>query len=307
MYTPQKIQVYKEATFTGHRDCVYALEPMPDEQRFFSAAGDGMVVRWDLQKPDQGELVAQVSSSVYAMRALSDRKELWIGQNFDGIHMIDLHSRQAIRSLGFTKEAIFDISDWESNVYIATGDGTVTRIDKNTYTVQQVVKASDKSARSLAINPQTQELAVGYSDHHIRIFDARTLQLKQVLSGHTNSVFSVVYSPDYRCLLSGGRDAKLNVWDVQAGYVLQESVIAHMYAINHIAYRADGQYFATGSMDKSVKIWDAETFRLLKVIDKARHAGHGTSVNKLLWIELSDQLISASDDRTLSVWTLENL
>jgi hypothetical protein len=43
---------------------------------------------------------------------------------------------------------------------------------------------------------------------------------------------------------------------------------------------------------------------LLKVIDKSRHAGHGTSVNKLLWTPFNDQLISASDDRTLSVWQI---
>jgi WD40 repeat protein len=57
-------------------------------------------------------------------------------------------------------------------------------------------------------------------------------------------------------------------------------------------------------MDKSIKVWDAEEYKLLKVIDKSRHAGHGTSVNKLLWTPFNDQLISASDDRTLSVWQI---
>ena len=58
-------------------------------------------------------------------------------------------------------------------------------------------------------------------------------------------------------------------------------------------------------MDKSIKVWDTTELKLLKVIDKARHAGHGTSVNKLLWTSFNDQLISASDDRTLSVWSLK--
>ena len=57
-------------------------------------------------------------------------------------------------------------------------------------------------------------------------------------------------------------------------------------------------------MDKAIKVWDAKTFKLLKVIDKARHAGHGTSVNKLLWMNYKDTLVSCSDDRTISLWDI---
>ncbi|HEU5146590.1 MAG TPA: WD40 repeat domain-containing protein, partial [Chryseosolibacter sp.] len=39
-------------------------------------------------------------------------------------------------------------------------------------------------------------------------------------------------------------------------------------------------------------------------IDRARHAGHGTSVNKLLWTQYQDELLSASDDRSISVWQI---
>jgi WD40 repeat protein len=58
-------------------------------------------------------------------------------------------------------------------------------------------------------------------------------------------------------------------------------------------------------MDKSIKVWDAQEFRLLKVIDKARYAGHGTSVNKLYWSKFHNQLISCSDDRSISVWNID--
>jgi WD40 repeat protein len=81
-------------------------------------------------------------------------------------------------------------------------------------------------------------------------------------------------------------------------------VAAHLFAINHIAFSPSGEYFATASMDKSIKIWKADELKLLKVIDKGRHAGHGTSVNKLVWTDFKNQLVSASDDRTISVWNL---
>jgi WD40 repeat protein len=94
------------------------------------------------------------------------------------------------------------------------------------------------------------------------------------------------------------------VWDVNAQYRLGEEVAAHLYAINDLALSPDAKYLASASMDKSIKVWDAQNLRLLKVIDKGRHAGHGTSVNKLLWTSFNNQLLSASDDRTISAWDL---
>lgn len=265
-----------------------------------------MVAAWDLRQPDQGQLVARVPASVYALCHVPDDGHLWIGQNFEGLHVIDLDTKKEIRSIKITESAIFDIKHWQSTICVATGDGTVLLLDKETLSVRKTARLSDKSARCLAVNLAGGELAVGYSDHSIRVLDLETLQPKHTIAAHANSVFTLQYSPDFRWLLSGGRDARLKVWDVAGGYAPHTLVAAHMFAINHIAYRPDGQQFATCSMDKSVKIWDAGTFRLLKVIDKARHAGHATSINKLLWTSHENQLVSASDDRSLSVWRLEN-
>jgi WD40 repeat protein len=304
MNLSKKVKVEKLASFTGHRDCVYTLEQGPLPYTVFSAAGDGMVVSWNLESPDQGELIARIGASVYALHYLPEQHQLWIGQNFDGVHVIDLHEKKEIKSLKITNAAIFDIKSWKGQLFVATGDGALIVMDAETCTVQHQIKASAKSARCIDIDPQKQELAVGYSDNTIRVFNLPTLHLIQVIEAHTNSVFAVKYSPDYRYLLSGSRDAHLKIWDAADNYSLFQPVVAHMYAINHIAYSPDGAHFLTCSMDKSIKVWDAVSFKLLKVIDRARYAGHGTSINKLLWTHYHNQVVSCSDDRSLSVWKL---
>jgi len=299
------MQIQKLDTFGGHRDCVYTLEQDAAASQFFSSGGDGQVVRWHLDRPDLGELIATVPASVYALARHPGTGLLWAGQNYDGLHLIDTTRKTEVGSLKLTTSAIFDIKFYAADAFVALGDGVVAVVDADQMAVKKHIKGSSQSARCLAINPVERDLAVGYSDNSIRIFDLLTYELKQVIPAHDNSVFTVTYSPDFRFLLSGGRDAHLKIWTVEHQYEPHQDIVAHLFAINHIVFSPDGTLFATASMDKAIKIWDASRYKLLKVVDRARHAGHGTSVNKLLWTDYNQTLLSASDDRTISVWAVQ--
>ena len=292
------IEVRKLHTLTGHKDGVYTVVAGSQPSHFFSGAGDGMVVLWDLMSPEEGISVAQLPNSVYALHHLND--VLIVGHNYDGIHVIDWKNRREVSSLKTTDAAIFDLQSHDNDVFIASGDGAFSVVDIQKMAVKSKQVLSQKSARAIAIGAG--EVAVGYSDNFIRVFDLHSYVLKKEWQAHTNSVFTLRYSPDGRFLLSGSRDARLKAWDTTSDYRLAEEIVAHMYAINSLSFSPNGKHFVTCSLDKSIKLWDADQLKLLKVIDKARHAGHGTSVNKLLWTAYDGQVISASDDRTISVW-----
>ena len=305
------IQIQKIHTLTGHRDCVYALQQGEQSNQFFSGAGDGMIVLWNLEHPrlpdgqaEEGELIAKLPNSVYAFHFLQQQSLLIAGHNYEGIHVLDWKSKKELTSLQLGKAAIFDIQSYENNLFVASGDGTVSVVDILNWSVKKKITFSEKSARAMAINIVRGELAVGYSDHFIRIFDLKNYQFKHEWQAHANSVFCLAYSGDSKILISGSRDARLKVWDAQGKYAQAAEVVAHLYAINHLAFSPNGKHFVTCSLDKSIKVWDSDNLTLLKVIDKARHAGHGTSVNKLLWTSFDNQMISASDDRTISVWNI---
>lgn len=299
-----KIQVKKLHTLTGHRDCVYTLVESDKPGVFFSGSGDGMAVMWNLADPDVGSVVAKLPNSIYALHHMPSTGQLIVGHNYDGIHLIDWKNKMETGSLKLTTGAIFDIQSNGNNIFIATGDGSVIKVDSQQLVVSSRVEASKKSARTIALNTKRGELAVGFSDCSVRIYDLDTLQQIQEWRAHENSVFTLRYSPDQNYLMSGSRDARLKVWKAEAGYQQQAEVVAHLFAINSIAFSRDNKHFVTCSMDKSIKVWDLAELKLLKVIDRSRHAGHGTSVNKVLWTDYDDQLVSASDDRTISVWDI---
>ncbi|MEM9980907.1 MAG: WD40 repeat domain-containing protein [Bacteroidota bacterium] len=297
------IHVDKIATLAGHKDCIYTLANAKNTQFFYSAGGDGLVARWDLSNPEIGKMVAKVPNSIYAICLLPENNQLLVGQNYEGIHLIDLTENKEINSMKISDAAIFDIQARAQEAFIGLGDGVLIVVDLASWSIKRHVKTSEKSLRTIALHPRKPEVALGFSDNYIRVFSTETWQPITQVEAHTNSVFTLQYSPNGDFLLSGSRDAHLKVWETEQ-YQLHESIVAHMYAINRIAYHPKGQYFVTGSMDKAVKVWDAHSFRLLKVIDKGRHAGHGTSVNSVLWSPYEDYVLSASDDRTVSVWNL---
>ncbi len=298
------VKVTKLHSFTGHRDGVYALQGTDQVNLFCSGAGDGMVVLWNLDKPDEGFPVASLPHSVYAIHYHAPSNTIIAGHNYEGIHVLDWRNKAELGSLQLTKAAIFAIQSFGDQLFVGTGDGVVITVDLGRLAIRHEARASQKSARTIDINTRRGEVAVGYSDNYIRVFDLESMQLKYEWAAHDKSVFSVRYTPDGYYLLSGSRDARLKAWDANGDYSKVAEVVAHMYAINHMDFSPDAKHFVTCSMDKSIKVWNAQELKLLKVIDKARHAGHGTSVNRLLWTSHQDQLLSASDDRTITSWSI---
>ncbi len=300
-----KIQVNKSHTLTGHNDCIYALKEGADPRYFYTGAGDGMVVEWDLDHPKDGVLLARLPHSVYALEVDPKRNFLIVGHNYEGIHVIDLEEKMESWNLKLSSAAIFDLKVFGDELFVATGDGVLIVVDMQMRAVKRQVKLSSKSIRVLAIAPEKKHLALGFSDHSIQVLDlAADAVPKARLEGHSNSVFALGYSPDEKILVSGGRDACLKFWSTDR-YLLEENVVAHLYAINYLSFREDGKFLVTCSMDKSLKIWEMTSRNLLKVIDKARNAGHGTSINKVFWSTYSGVIVSVSDDRSIAIWQIE--
>lgn len=288
-------------TFLGHNDSVYALA-QTDEDKFLSAGGDGMIIQWDLQHPDEGVVVAKVSGSVYALAHDAPSGSVYVGQNNDGIQRIDLNERASINSIHLGTLQIFDIKIIDDQVWAGLSNGEVVVLSKELQVIKRV-KFTDERVRNIDLG--NNEVAIAFSDNVIRIVDRKTLEVNNELRGHSNSVFFGTFHPSGKYLLSGGRDAQLKVWDSHVDYVLRESIAAHLYTVNDGVFSDSGRYFFTCSMDKSIKVWDAHNFKLLKVLDKHRHSGHGNSVNKLLWMNYRDLLVTCSDDRSISVWEIK--
>jgi len=76
----------------------------------------------------------------------------------------------------------------------------------------------------------------------------------ETLTGHSNLVWSVNYSPDGKYLASGSGDNSIKIWEPTTGNCIR-TLTGHSSWVSSVNYSPDGKYLASGSDDNSIKIW----------------------------------------------------
>ena len=303
-----EVKINPVANLEGLEGSVYTLERTANAARILSGSNDRMVVEWNLETMQPEKVVATLPTKAYALKYIETLNWLIVGNLVGGLHVIDLNEKKEIRLMQLHNKTIFDLQyDADSKrLYSLSADGSfaVWSIPELELLHQQTL--THLKVRSMAFRPDMKEAAIGCGDGSIRIINTETFEELIKLDGHEkdHSVNALAYSPSGKHLLSGSRDARLNYWNLKDGYDLFMRIPAHNYAIYSIVFHPTKPLFATGSMDKAIRIWEDGHMRPKTTVDITT-GGHTNSVNKLLWSDHNDYLISTGDDRTIRVWDVE--
>ncbi len=304
-----KFHLNKVAHLNGHRASVYAVAMGFGAHTIISGSGDGWIVNWDLRKPTEGKLIAKVEGQIFSLHAIQGKHIIVAGTYAGNVHFIDLKNKSnlpagqaGVKIYPHHPNGVFAIFQIGENIFTGGGDGVLTKWTPD-FKPLESIKLSHSNLRSIDYSVARNEIVIGCSDTQIYFVNPETMKLTgRIKEAHENSVFIAKYLNE-DMILSGGRDAQLKAWSLGDSVKCESTQSAHWFTINDIAINHQKRIFVTASRDKTMRIWDADDFKLLKVIDKEKNEGHVNSVNKLLWSNYKDYLISASDDRSLAVWT----
>lgn len=299
-----RVAVEQIQTYAGHKGAIFALCADEENHCFYSAADDGIVVKWSLDKDNNtGEGILSVGRAVYALSVIPEKKQLWVGASDGKIYVVDIESRKLISTLSAHTHAIYQLKyePTHEQMWILAANGWLSLIDTQKLVTSFSKQLHTKNLRSLVFH--LGQAFIGSSDHSIRQYgiDSPEKETHQWLA-HDKSVFSLLIHPEANYLLSGGMDAQLAVWDLKQDYKQIRKIPAHYFTVNDLALSPSNDYFMSGSRDKTLKLWDAYQFELLKVIDHPRNKGHLHSVNKILWLNVDNSVISGSDDKRIIRW-----
>ncbi|AFY77683.1 WD40 repeat-containing protein [Pleurocapsa sp. PCC 7327] len=121
-----------------------------------------------------------------------------------------------------------------------------------------------------------------------------TIQEKNQLEGHQETVNSISFSPDGKWIATASRDATARLWDRQGnGRVIFQG---HQSDVYSVAWSPDGQTLATASKDGTVKLWN------LRGQELATFKGHESSVYSVAWSPDGTRIATASRDETARIW-----
>ncbi len=133
----------------------------------------------------------------------------------------------------------------------------------------------------------------------IWLYDARSGVVLKLLTGHTDSVLTVAFSPSGNILASGASDGTVRGWFVRSGSLF-ETIEGHEGSVRSVRFSPDGSTLASAGTDKIIRLWDVWTADLKRTL-----VGHSEPVDTLSFSPDGLTLASGGRDGAVMLWDVQ--
>ncbi|MBB5857471.1 hypothetical protein ACFQ05_31680 [Amycolatopsis umgeniensis] len=307
----------------GHTGAVDAVAFSPDGRTLATGSLDQSVRLWNIP----GSTLTGGTSAIYSVAFSPDGRTLATGEGDSVVRLWDVSNPLRPASVGppltGATKAVVSVAFSRDGRTLASGstDSTVRLWNvadpARPVSLGEPLKAHTGAVNSVAFSPDKRTLATGGSDSTVRLWDISDVGKPQalaypltthtsetVLTGRTDAIFSVAFSPDGRTLATGSSDFTATLWDVsdRTRPVQGAPLTGHTQPIYSVAFSPDGQRVATGSADSTVRLWN--------ISDPARSSrlptDHAGTVSSVAFARDGRTLATGSTDSTVRLWNISD-
>ena len=286
----------EQGAFGGHSAGVEGLGFSPDGTILASGGDDGDVRLWDVAAGTTTRVLEGHTSFIFAVAFAPGGDVLATGGHDHTIHLWDPATGAVQRILkddGMHHVTSVAFSPDGTTLYSASHDPNVRIWDLATGELARVFPNGGKDSFGLDLSADGRLLAATV-DNQVKILDARSGVLRQTLSGHSEPVRGVGFSPDGSRLFGAGDDGSIRVWDRVSGIGrLVGTVAGRIYWPD---FHPDGQRVGIPCSDGSATIHGLDREWVQELV------GHRSDVNVVRFSPDGRLVATCADDWTVRLW-----
>ncbi len=318
-----------EKNFVEHKLNVWDTVLSRDGKRLASSSGlKNTIHLWDVNTGAHSKLKGPKSLvSDVAFSRDGQMLASWgiSGKNKDIMKFYDADTGNIQRTLQLTEQDDMDVlveTYFDKNVFAGIGkyfDPTLfvwnlvtdyyKIIDIGVYEVN--VARFSPDGRILAVVGKARPQQKLKTERRIALYDVKTGDHIRTLTGHSDKIVSLAFSPDGKTLASGsgsiGTEETIRLWDIETGnsriftdpdWTERQQKFEAKVA-SSLTFSPDGQTLASGMKLGDIYLWETATGAKKKIL-----RGHSEMVSHISFSANNQTFISASDDGTILIWDL---
>ena len=180
-----------------------------------------------------------------------------------------------------------------NGAFLAVSTGGFMIIFFETATWTKVLR--HRGGYAFAISPMIPELA-NRRNHDTEICGIFTGKVRLVLSGHSDFVNHISYSPDGEMIATCSDDDTIRIWSTSSGDTLHV-LHGHTGSVRGVAFSPTGLELVSCSDDKTVRTWDTQTGEPLLILE-----GHDLRIRSVAFSPDGLQIASGDEYEGLALW-----